>query len=67
VAQDRDQWRALVDTVMNLLVPYKLQYFFNSWQILASQEGSFHEIILLSNEIWTKTNKYTVEVQILLE
>jgi hypothetical protein len=27
MAQDKDQWQALVDTVMNLLVPYRAGNF----------------------------------------
>jgi hypothetical protein len=39
LAQDRDQWRTLVNTVMNIWVPQNVGKFLSSWQPAASQEG----------------------------
>jgi hypothetical protein len=49
LAQDRDQWRVLVNTVMNLRVSFKM--LGSSWvaaQLIASQEGLSSVSIILS-------------------
>jgi hypothetical protein len=39
LAQDTDQWRALVNTVMNLRVQQNVAKFLSSYRIGGSQEG----------------------------
>jgi hypothetical protein len=44
LAQDRDQWRTIVNTVMNLRVPYNAGNFLSDWTIGGfSRRSQLHE------------------------
>jgi hypothetical protein len=42
LVQDCDQWRPLVYTVMDVLIPWKPLYFLTCWVLLACEEGLIH-------------------------
>jgi hypothetical protein len=49
-AEDRDQWRPLVSTVMNLMVPYTIRKFLSSCTIGGfSRRAQLHEVSLLAH------------------
>jgi hypothetical protein len=54
LAQDRDQWRVVVKTVMNLRIPYKAGNFLTSWVTISfTRRTLLHGVSYIECELVT--------------